>query len=297
MMALSTSPADLARDALGRNVRGLKSQGAQRWAFSLQRDRSALGSASIVDGWLHLRLPLANGVALETLADFLGWNGQLEGGAKFCLDAQQPCLAAELPIGEELPLDERLAASVHGFEQGLRMVEVSVPSPSAASASTSEDGAAIDMQALCREAGWPCVARPSGELAVELDVPGRFHQAVLRVGPAQRLDLSVEIGDLQHVQPISRQALAVLLLSAADIFRLARPVLRTTGAKQPLVWHVALNEDATAAELGHGLAALSVACRQSAREVKLLEDPMIAREYLLVRGWSVDQKSNSTLSS
>jgi hypothetical protein len=288
-MMLTRSPADLVLDALRSRVIELKQVGPQRWECQLRGHKRQAASARVADDWLHLRLPIEQVIEVDRIEEFLTWNGQLEGPSKFCLEDRQLCLAAEIPISDEIPFLPRLEAALQGVDQGLRMLNRPEASPVAASEPASAPGTAIDLAALCREAGWPHVVRPSGELAIELDVPRSFHQAILRAGPEQRLDLTVEIGSLHNLTPSSRRAVAVLLLSAAGVVRLARPAA-AADAKRSMLWQVSLTPDVTAAELGHGLAALSVACRQCAREVKLLEDESIANDYLRVRGWSAPPK-------
>ena len=83
--------------------------------------------------------------------------------------------------------------------------------------------------------------------------------------------------------------MGVLLLHASHFLRMVRAAARAAEAGTVYGWEVVLDPEAGAPELQHALAALSVACRLSAREVPALEqDDGLARRYLTLRGWYSD---------
>ena len=290
MIALTQSPASLVAESLEPLVAQLEEIGPQRWKFRLTDQETSPGSARLVDDWLHLRMPVEHGIESEALDWLLARNGTLPGLSKFALAETGPalCLAAELPVGDEVGFAEWLRASVDGFTEGMAALGGEAASPIAEPPPVE---AAIDLAALCRETGWPHVVRPSGTIAIDLDVPHAFHQAVLQNHADHGLRVSVDLGAVGNVSSISLQAIGTLLLAAAGVVRMARPVLERPGEKLSAEWQVSLGEAATAQQLRHALAALSVACRVCARELKLLEDESIANAYLRVRGWSAPRIS------
>jgi hypothetical protein len=135
---------------------------------------------------------------------------------------------------------------------------------------------------LSAEAGWPYVDRPDGRIAVELEVPGAFQQAVIDRVPEHAIRILAVLGSDESVEgETNRAAVAALLLRVAGAVRMVR-VARECFADgfRPRL-EVMLPACATSVDFGHALAALSLACRFCAREVEVLRrDEAAARAYL-----------------
>ena len=90
-------------------------------------------------------------------------------------------------------------------------------------------------------------------MAVQLDVPGTYVQAIVR--PGARVSATVEIPLGQELSPVSRQAMGTLLLQAGGCVRCVRGAIRGESAALEL----RLGSPPTAGGLNQQLAALSVA--------------------------------------
>jgi len=151
----------------------------------------------------------------------------------------------------------------------------------------SNSAAGNDLAALAAEAGWAFVQRASGRLAIDLGVPGQFHQAIVEPRNAGGCRARVELARLGDAADEARAAVAVLLLTVAHVVRFVRAGAEPLDGTTAVFVEVDIESAATATELHHGLSALSVACRIAGREVKALMDPDVARPYLAARGWVV----------
>ena len=139
---------------------------------------------------------------------------------------------------------------------------------------------------LCKEAGWPLTERAGNRVAVELDVPGCFCQALVQPRGRKGLHVGVQLACAPSSDAASRHAVNVLLLHACHFVRMARATARTGDGATAYGWEVSLDRVAGVREVEHALAALSVACRLSACEVSLFQqDESLARRYLMLRGW------------
>src|SRR5262249_11169728 len=266
-----------------------------RWKFGLDFGGGTLqATAQLDEDWLLLAAPLRDLRKEESPAqrveELLRLNAGLLGGAKFTLDAGRPVarLAAEIPLGEDIDLASRILLACVGFERAAaRFYRVEAEDQAS---SNPEDAAGVrptdtscDLARLCREAGWAFTERAAG-VAVTLDVPHGFYQALLR-GGAEGVSAAVELTAHETIPSPCRQALGVFLLGASGAFRFARAAVGDGGGLAARL-EVVLDGSPTATELAHALSALSVACRLCAREVRALEDEGVAREFLAVRGWS-----------
>ncbi|MCX6538594.1 MAG: hypothetical protein NT151_06650 [Acidobacteria bacterium] len=145
----------------------------------------------------------------------------------------------------------------------------------------------IDLGALAAEAGWAFVQRASGRLAIDLGVPGQFHQAIVEPRNAGGCRARVELARLGDAADDTRTAIAVLLLTLAYVVRFVRAGAEPRDGTTSVFVEADIEHAATAPELHHALSALSVACRMAGREVKALMDPDVAHTYLAARGWAV----------
>jgi hypothetical protein len=272
------------------------------WEFVLQNGREIRGSARARDGWLLLDAPLpdleleerdAGTISRERAWDLLQRNARLAGGVKYALPptAPTPRLRTEFPLDGAIDLDNRIRAACAGFKAA---VEKSCDGDGAGELTSANDasevpGAGAPLAVLIQEAGWPCTERSSGRLAVDLDVPGAFHQAIVE----ERSDGLSAAVDLVTVDPSQSpdccHAVGVMHLELSSIICMARPAAAATNvgseARLKAGVEVVFASRPTPRELDHGLAALSIACRLAAAETTVLhQDERTARAYLALRG-------------
>jgi hypothetical protein len=226
----------------------------------------------------------------------LAQNVELAGGVKFTLadDPPLPCLAAEIPFDEdESGLGARISRACDGFSQawlgftgGQCPGEPDLEDPPATSDKARSNELAFDFVAVCKETGWPATERPGNQVAVELDVPGCFCQALVQPMGREGLHFGVDMAAASAVSVTSRHAISVVLLHACEILRMARAVTRTAGGNTTYGWEVSLDRIAGARDVEYALGALSIACGLSVREVSVFQqDESLARRYLMLRGW------------
>ena len=245
----------------------------------LPEGERTLVHAAVHDCWLHLSArpssgPVGQPRVFETTA-LLRRNAELTGGVKFAWVAADP----DLRLQAEVPLDDgeaqarrRIAEACAGF------------AGAASTAGASRDGVAIsapdpaDLRTAVAESGWSVRERPDGPLTVDLDVPDVFLQASVDAQDGVTR-FAVELAAVEAAPSACREALALLLLRVSGAVRMARAVLPPASGAPRL--EVVLAGAPTAAEAGHALSALAVACRHCAREVEVVQrDETIAGMYL-----------------
>ena len=291
----------LIADCLRQGAKAVRVIDGTGWKFELRGEVPLPVTARLKKGWLRLCSPLSapssSRPAPEILDRMLAQNVELAGGAKFTLadDPPLPCLAAEILLDEEEESDlaARISRACDGFVQGLQEFaggqhsnESHTEDAQGSCGKEDLDEAAFDLVTLCKETGWPLAERTGNQVAVELDVPGCFCQALVQPKGRKGLHLGVDMECAPSVSVASRNALDVMLLHACHFLRLARATTRTAAGATAYGWEVSLDRVAGAREVEYALAALSVACRLSAREVSVFQqDESLARRYLMLRGW------------
>ncbi len=275
---------------------------ANGWDFTLANGRLLRATAEVTDRWLVLwasawtQRPDARPVAVGRLWPLACETGRLPGGVKYAIDPRNRLfLRAEMPPGDTPDWQERLEAILTGFKVAAdRLLDPSGERPADAEpfAGEASDGTGRpNLRRLCEEAGWPCIERAGGRLAVELETTG-FHEAIV-ARQGRGTHLAVTAG-MDGISETSRQAIAALLLRANGVVRMARAATTETADRAGTRFEVALGGEPTAAGLQHGLSALSVMCRLCAREVEFLRDPRAAEVYLRLQGWSRAACSDQT---
>lgn len=220
--------------------------------------------AAHLDGeWLVLTSPVAAAVAPR---DLLAWNAALPGLVKFALSAE-----GAVQIRAEIPVDEDSGALIRatrgGFDAALAMLGGERLIPVLADVQP-------DLARLCEEAGWKATPRGDAACVVELECPGAFHQATVAAhGAGVRAFVSLPKCD-------ESVAIHLLLLTAGGAVRMARPTIESSEGRVNAAFEVSFPTVPAAAHLAHALAALSVACRLCAEELRALQDPDVAREFL-----------------
>jgi hypothetical protein len=243
--------------------------GASGWRLSPRLDAAPAVpvEARLDDGWLHLSAPLPLDLP-ATPVELLRRNAELAGGVKLAWSGA-PQLRAELPLDDEPSLlRRRIVAACAGFASA------------AAGRGRVPDGPAGELSdpgALLAESGWKACERRDGSWTVDLGVPDAFFQAEIDTcDGATRFAVALATAD--DAPGVCRQAQALLLLRAAAVVRMARPV--RAGDTDAPHFEVALAGATSAAEVGHALSALAVACRLFGREVDIVgRDTAIATHY------------------
>ena len=154
------------------------------------------------------------------------------------------------------------------------------PAPEAQAIQPASELTPIDLDSLCREAGWAFEARSDGALVVDLGVSDAYVPALVEVRTSA---ITVEAPIVSPLPEASerRAALAVFLLRANAAFRMVRAVFRERGDEREALIEARLSVDANGSDLGRALGAVAVAARHCAIEARTLaHDERIARAYL-----------------
>jgi hypothetical protein len=150
-----------------------------------------------------------------------------------------------------------------------------------------------NLRRVCEDIGWKFTERAAGKYVVDLEAQGEFFQATVEQRSVGAL-VSADVTRSNALSESSRHALAVLLLRAGAIVRMARPAIEEDESQIGARFEVAFGEQPRAFELAHALSALSVACSLCAREAKAMRDEIIAKEYLTI-GSHVSQQAEPTM--
>ncbi|MGH7201179.1 MAG: hypothetical protein ACREJB_11275, partial [Planctomycetaceae bacterium] len=253
-------------EAVAQHATDVEEAGPNHWGFRLDASEAGRGAIRVEEDWLSVRLPVGR-IEPERLAGLLRINGGLAGGVKFGLAPEPPflTLSAQWPLeaddllrsgpgrvgpepGRPAPARtiERIFA---GLRQGLEHIESCGRSPDRAttrdrrspeavgdlrsneSAGSGDPRRTESLKSLLTETGWSFTERSSGRLAVELDVPAGFYQAMLtptgEMATEQELRIDVELSAGEEPSPLVRRAAGVLLLTGCHAVRMARASLCT----------------------------------------------------------------------
>jgi hypothetical protein len=228
--------------------------------------------------WLCLAADVA--AKRTDLFSCLQWNAGLPGLAKFVV----PPGRGAVRLQAEIPLDRTVDAAAH-----IRLAVAGICAGAAHLRGTrilkttaEADAKPLDLRALCDAAGWACTPRSETRLAAALDVPGGFHQAIVEAVAGLGVRAAADLVEAQGLGDPSREAIARLLLRAGSAVRMVRPAAEAAGERTLFRWEAALGARPGPQELRHALAALSMACRLTAREVEVLQNPAGAEAYLSV---------------
>jgi hypothetical protein len=277
----------------------------ERWAFALSNGADLRATARLDDDWLLLETSMVSGScslvaespggsAAAWFWKLLGWNATLAGGVKFALPPGQSAihLRAELPLDEEVNLTRRIVQAC----AGLKMASARFHRGDGAGADGDGCAATVvaenppsDLAAVCRESGWAFIERESGNLAVDLDVPGTFQQALVESNTQRGVAVSVALtAGGEPPLPLCQEALGLLLLRSSAVVRMARAAVEAGESGAGARFEAVFADAPSPQELAHALAALSVAWRLAGREAGVLaNDEAIARQYLNSSPWSV----------
>ncbi|PWU21223.1 MAG: hypothetical protein C5B50_02230 [Verrucomicrobia bacterium] len=295
---------------------------ANSWQFTWHNGAPHKVMAEADSDWLRILIQLNSGPTPPGLWAALQLNSRIPGLARFVLAKEGFLqLRADLPLFDGIDLERRVLETRLGFEKawiGLgssrsadeRAVGISEPKPESSrcgsgeprSAAASEpEPATANLQTLCTEAGWPFTERGGRLLAVELETPGSFNQALL--APAgEGVRITCELARLDSLTETCQRAVAGLLLAASGVVRMARGSLRAdespairaeteagageASSAQIAQFEVVFASAPAAIEISSALDCLSLICSMSGEaEIKALQTPEIAERYLAMRGW------------
>ena len=291
-MRLANEQAATALRVLNKCCDRLEPDGAWRWRCTVQNGARLPIAASLQEGFLHLawRPEAARNHACAPQQALLG-NSTLTGGVKLALHGASRGLhlAADILILEEKQLMDRLLLAIDGFHrgQGLLNPPASRVRFPAARLAAPQPGLA----ALLRELSWPSAERAPNEFSAELDATSAPPAAIRMTQSGVRL--SVELVRCNAPAEISRRALAIFLLTATGALRMVRACAEEPEGGLACGIEVDLPAAPAAEEIGHALAALSVAHRMCARESTVLLNQAAAQCYLAARDLSTLNENQS----
>lgn len=298
------SRVDAIAHVLDERVGSLQEIGPARWNISRSNGAGLRIEGRVEDEWVTLRsgFPAGRGQPSNaTVWRLLEASGGLPGGVKFSWLPRK----RELLAGVEIPLDDdeadigtRLAEACAGMEAAAALQPGLLKSwkqeadgrgagERPADAGEPKAEAPSGLSQLCAEAGWECTERPGGDLAVTLEVPGGFHQAMLREIAGGRVAVATQLAPCESSTPLlCRHALGLLLLRVSGVIRMARAAAHGLAVGMAPRLEVVFDSSPSASELRHALCALSTACRLCGQEAELLQaDEKIAREYVARWRW------------
>lgn len=250
----------------------------------------------IVDDWLLFEAPLdangsgASGAGIFLPEELIRWNATLPGGAKFSVDARfDLTVRAEVTLIEDVDPGPRLLEVWNGIEAGLARFHAQLEPTTAPAGS-----AAVDLRTLAEEAGWAFTERQDGRVAFPLPSPSGTLSVTLQARGTGGVRVWVPLAELAEISTPSRHALALLLLRAGTVLRLARPAFATDGEQTSACLEVVFDSAPIAGELTQALESLAVGVALAATEAKLLCEEQTAREYLLTVGtWTPREQGHN----
>ncbi len=252
------------------------------WSWNMANGGSHQLEARLDESWLLLFGFLAPGLApvpAESLWGYLGKNAASALELKLSLaPARRPALQAELFLTEEADVERRVGDVIAGFG-------ATWDGRSPAKLEAKEDHN-TDLERLCAESGWSCVRRATGRLTVKLASSQALHATVISEGQSVRL--TVEVADCGSWPSVCRAAAAALALEAAGRIRMVRAAAEAGQSRVSFqTFYPALP---SAEELDAGFGGLSSAVTFAADALGALQNENLARDYLVIRGWSANER-------
>jgi len=293
--------------ALNEAAGEIRKESPSRWSFVTGPDETIKVTASVHQEWVVMHTPLAACEGTQWLQPKRLWNllhanAALTGGAKFVVagNPRSICLRAEISVTDEIDLAGRMRNACVGFQEALRFfrrkrsgLSVDGPEPFGPANPGPSD---TRLKALCAEAGWASSGRPDGGVAVRLEVPDGYYQATVRTDDRGSLSMWVELASEESWPQDSWKALGVFLLQACGHLKTVRAAARHLDSGTVTAGlQVVLNASARSEEFSRAFSALSVTCNLIGKEVKILHEEVVGKEYLaMVRGWSSRSGQSNT---
>jgi hypothetical protein len=286
------------RECFGRWGEILQHPAQAQWSINSLKGPELSLQARVDEDWLQIRADTGAAAENGRIRSVLQWNGRLDGAAKYALnrEGRSISICAELPLDDEVSIVSDLDETLAGFGRAASLVKDASGRKPHRKASprveSARDGVSQEsvspLQQLLTEAGWPFAERSEGSCMVELDSRGDFYQALIETEADGSRRASVELADWESPAPASKDALAVLLLAAAGVIRMVRPVVDDFGDRMTARFEIRFTPGASPALVDRGLSSLSVACRFCGREAAVLNNLRIAEKYIAVRNSTIE---------
>jgi hypothetical protein len=275
---------DAIRAAIAAVTTKLTPVGSSIWQFTLLNGAPHVVTAKTEGDWVLLVADCTGAAQrADSFWDALVRNASLPGLAKLALAHDGSLqLCADLPVIEGIDLTARFSEACCGFEAGWTHKD-DHPSPDL----SPVEGEPIDLKDLCSEAGWPFAERGGRKLAVELEVPGGFNQAIL-IPTEHGVRIHYELATFDAITDQCRQAIGGFLLAASGLVRMARASVTTNGTSAVAQFEVVFGTAPSPLEISSALESLSVSCSLCGEEIKTLTAPAIGERFLALRGWGAD---------
>jgi hypothetical protein len=273
---------------LGKCASLVERAGQGEWNFILNNGSMLLATARVREHWLHLDAPLKMDASQGRDAwQLLELNRDLGGLSKLALLHGQSALRvrAEIPLDEDVDLQTRLREACAGMKaasgrlHGERKEELARVDSLTASAELDATGGSW-LRQRCEESGWKFTERTPAKLAVDLEVGSGFYQAIVEEKAGGAVSIAVELTSDAAFGEHSKRAIGWLLLRASAEVRLARAVIEETSEAASASFEALFQTRPCAAELGHALSALAVACGLCGQEAVMMRDEVVAKNYL-----------------
>ncbi len=299
MSSFASRAASLALDSLPAGAEGLVEAAPGSWRFQLPSVSfcsSLVVDVRLVPDWLSFsatpgEVAMAIPPGPESALEILRWNARLPGGARFAARSGSSglLLRADVPamdgLLERIDLRRQVAQICAGFGEGAALFHRSSPCPAPAGA-PSRDGAPGSLPAIVKDsltlAGWTLHERGPNRLAVDLDLPGVFHQAL--VEPlAGGIHVQAPLLDFERLPGACVAALGSFLVSGCHVLRMARVAAVDVHKRTSLRIEAAVPDLANPLEISVALESVAAGCRVVLEEAKALQDEDIARAFLAAR--------------
>ncbi|MGA2173519.1 MAG: hypothetical protein ABSH38_00910 [Verrucomicrobiota bacterium] len=269
------------RTAIAAVTTKLAPVGNSGWQFTLLNGAPHVVTAKTDGDWVLFETDCTGAAqCADSFWEALVRNASFDGLAKIVLTYDgSPRLRAEIPVTEDVVLTTRVREVCRGFE-----AEWTHKDEHSLAEASPEGAEPMDLKSLCSEAGWPFVERGDRKLAVELEVPGGFSQALL-IPTEHGVRITCEVATLDAIAEECRQAVSGFLLAASGLVRMGRASVNAIGTSPAAQFEVVFGTAPSPPEISSALECLSIACSLCGEEIKTLQVPAIAERYLALRGW------------
>lgn len=240
--------------------------------------------ARLEDGWLVItERPEAGAppTAPEALWPVLVQNAAAPPACKILLTPERSVLfRSEMWLGGDFDFAQRVHTVLQAFRAAKAGPKAPLPAPAG--------DATAELENLCAEAGWVATRRSSGRLTVTLPTSATHPATVAALGQGARVWLPAWDGG--SLRPGSRLAAAAIALQTTAALPLVRAA--ADAEQSPIRFEAVFGALPGARELNTAFGALSAAAEATGEPFLALQDETLARDFLVIRGWSanVNQK-------
>jgi hypothetical protein len=274
---------------------GYKQTAGLKWRFIVENGKPSAIDARLDGEWLVLD-SVSVRYRLKRPTVYLAANGLLPGLGKAVASRgeRHVRLRAEIPVDGDVGLLRLLCRTCSGLAAFPLLIDRlrkggarGEAEPSAKrQAQVPGTTPAPSVGELLKDTGWRFKERAHGALHVDLEAPEADVGAVVCRRDDETVCLRADLGRFAELKPKARDAMGLMLLTAAASIRFARPVMENADGAWKVSYEVGLHETPSTCELDHALRALSTAARTCAKEVVALSNERIAGNYLCLSGWN-----------